>query len=168
MRSVGFMLRFLVYARNGRWARRAAGCIAIAMAPQMFWACDSAPTQPVTDPDSEIAILSPKAGERYGVGETVHVKWKTQGKGVDEVNAVNIEVSPDSGKSWAGLLDRSIGVTDPRWGDFPWTVPAQIQILGAAYPIAGNNRMRIRVMQYSTSDPNKRTVTPYTFAIAKD
>ncbi len=163
------MFLFMGRTLRGRCSRMPAGIIALALGAFSMTACESpSPPWPVVDPDAEIAIQSPLAGDRYAVGEALHVKWKTLGKGVDEVNAVNIEVSPDSGKSWFGLLDRSIGLADPRWGNYAWTVPAEIQILGAAIPLAGRSQMRVRVMQYGTGDPNKKAVTPYTFAIAKD
>ncbi|HLP42884.1 MAG TPA: hypothetical protein VK465_15350, partial [Fibrobacteria bacterium] len=92
--------------------------------------CGEETTSPPVDPNAQIVLLSPSGGERLQVGGTVHIRWKLQGKGLEEVNAVNIEVSPDSGKLWIGLLNRSIGLNDSAWGDFAWTVPATLPKLG--------------------------------------
>ncbi len=134
---------------------------------QYFSGCQAAPVEAATDPEAEIVILSPRAGDRFEIGATLPVKWKTQGKGIDEVNAVNIDLSPDSGKTWVGLLDKSIGLGDPKWGSFQWTIPADIQALGVHFDLADDSRIRIRIMQYSTSDANKIAVSQKSFSFVK-
>ena len=132
-----------------------------------LWECDSSTATEATEPNAEIAILSPIPGESYQVGSELPIKWRAVGKGLDEVNAVNIELSPDSGKTWLGLLDKSIGTGDPAWGVYPWPIPADIRIAGVARALSGNTKVRIRISQYSTSDPNKIVVSPKTFSIVR-
>jgi hypothetical protein len=117
------------------------------------------------DPNAEIVIQNPTGGETFTVGQTVHIKWATQGQGATEVNAVNIEVTPDSGKSWATLLQKSVSVDDAQWGDFPWTIPDSVTRLGKSYALAGNNGLRIKISQYSTADTNKIVAMKKPFSV---
>jgi hypothetical protein len=133
--------------------------LGIIMGCHFLAACDSPTSAPETDPNAQIVLLSPVGGERYKVGETVHVKWKTQGKGDEEISSANILVSPDSGKTWIGLLRGSIGVDDPLWGDYAWTVKREMVHLGVTWDLSGNTRVMLKVMQYSTADANKIAVT---------
>ena len=139
--------------------------LALLLCGQCLTACDP-PTKPDPgDPDAEIAILSPQGGERLKAGTSFLVEWKLQGKGFDDINAVNIELSPDSGKFWVSLLDRSIGVGSPDWGKYSWTVPSEIMHLGTSYNLVGNSRLYLRVMQYSTSRKNLIAVNKKPFSI---
>lgn len=144
----------------------ALGLVVWTFVGQFLIGCDDSPASPPTDPDAQIVLTSPKGGETFKVGTTVRIKWKLQGKGLDEVDGVNIEVSPDSGRSWVGLVNRSIGPDDSSWGDFGWPVPASLVHLGKAYALAGNSQLMARVMQYSTGDSNKIAVTRKPFSVA--
>jgi hypothetical protein len=140
---------------------------ALAAAGLNLAACDDSgsTTEPV-DPNAEIVIRNPRGGETFTVGQTVHVKWTTQGKGVTEVNAVNIEVTPDSGKTWITLLQKSVSLEDDQWGDYPWTIPDSLLRLGTSYALAGNKGLRIKISQYSTADTNKIVAMKKPFAVA--
>ena len=138
------------------------GCI---LGGRLLVGCETSSTTPETDPNAEIIILSPVGGERFVIGDTLRVKWKVQGKGLAEVNAVNIDLSPDSGKTWVGLRSKSIAVFDSTWGSFPWPIPSEIMRLGVTYSLANNTRLRLKIMQYSTADTNKIAVTRKTFSI---
>jgi len=141
--------------------------LGILYAGQLLNGCDSgSATEPAPDPNAEIVITSPKGGERLLIGDTLRLKWIVQGKGVDDVNAVNIELSPDSGKTWVGLINKSVPVDDVRWGDFPWKILPSVRHLGVDYDLAGDSHVMLRVMQYSTPDPNKIAVTKKPFSIA--
>lgn len=152
-------------AKTGR-IQAISGIMALTLLGQLLTSCESSPTSPATDPNAEIVILAPVGGESFFVGDSLKVKWKTQGKGIEEVNAVNIELSPDSGKTWVGLLNRSIGVDDARWGNFSWPIPGEITRLGVTYSLVGSAKIHIKVMQYSTADTNKIAITRKPFAIA--
>ena len=97
---------------------------------QSFISCQSSPAAPVdiVDPNAEISILAPKGGETFSIGDTLWVKWKLVGKGVDEVNAVNIQLSPDSGKTWIELFAKSIPLGDAKWGNAPWKILPELLI----------------------------------------
>ncbi len=133
---------------------------------QILIACDnsSGPGEAV-DPKAQIIIQYPKGGETFKVGDVVDIKWTTQGEGVTDVNAVNIEVSPDSGRTWATLLGRSVSLEDDYWGKYPWTVPESVTKLGVSYPMAGNAGLRIKISQYVTADTNKIAVMKKPFSV---
>lgn len=143
------------------------GTIVLGLAGLLLIGCGEETVAPPTDPDAEIVILSPKGGENFKVGTTQRIQWKLQGKGLTEVNAVNIELSPDSGKTWLGLLlTRSVALADPDWADYQWAIPAQLIRLGVSHDLVGNSKLLLRVMQYSTGDPNKITVMKKPFSIS--
>src|SRR5688500_9836527 len=76
----------------------------LGLAGQLLTGRTEAPTSPPGNPEAQIILQSPSGGETIAVGGILHIRWKLQGKGLEEINAVNIEVSPDSGKTWIGLL----------------------------------------------------------------
>lgn len=131
-------------------------------------ACGSDSTGPTVDPDAHIVLLAPSGGERFKVGQAIRVRWKTQGKGDEEVTAANIFLSPDSGQTWIGLLKGSIGREDPLWGDYAWTVPPALVNLGVTWDFARNDRVLLKVMQYATGDAKKTAVTPKAFSISAE
>lgn len=140
--------------------------LGLAWAGAYLDACNSS-TAPVVeaDPNAEIVILAPTGGERITIGDTLRIKWKIQGKGIDEVNAVNIELSPDSGRTWVELLTKSIGIDDPLWRNYPWPVLNQVVRLGVPFNLANNDKVLLKIMQYSTSDTNKIATTKKPFSI---
>lgn len=135
------------------------------VAGQLLTGCGEETTSPPVDPDAQIVIVSPSGGETVKVGSILPIRWKLQGKGLEEVNAVNIEVSPDSGRNWIGLLRKSIALADPDWGDYRWTVPATLIKQGETYPLAGRTQVLLRVMQY-TPKPDQIAVLSKPLAIA--
>ncbi|MEO7426497.1 MAG: hypothetical protein ABI036_15015 [Fibrobacteria bacterium] len=129
-------------------------------------ACDSGTgSGPVTDPDAELLLLAPIGGEKLFIGDTLRVKWALQGKGVDEVNAVNVLLSPDSGVTWINLTP-SLTPVDPNWAKFPWLVQESITHLGISHSLKSNAKILFKIMQYSTADANKIAVTKKTLTIA--
>lgn len=137
------------------WMATSMVALATALGGLVLTGCDSTDSGPEGDPNAEIVITSPRGGETFHVGDTLRVKWKAQGKGLTEVDAVNIEVSPDSGKTWLTVLTRSIGTRDANWGNYPWAIPATLERLAIVYTLTGNAKCMIKIMQYSTGDPNK-------------
>lgn len=148
--------------------RRMRFALGLALGGLCLAGCNDSPTAPVTDPNAEIAILSPKGGERFAIGDSLRISWKVQGKGLYEIDAVNIEPSPDSGKTWVPLLNKSIGVADPAWGKFAWKIESEIPVKGAPYVLSGDDQAFLRIMQYSTGDPNKIAKTAKPFTLAAD
>lgn len=130
-------------------------------------ACDSGTsTQPVTDPDAELLLLAPVGGEKLFIGDTLTVKWALQGHGVDEVNAVNVLLSPDSGATWINLTPSITPADLLIWTKFPWPVKESITHLGITHPLKDNAKILFKIMQYSTADANKIAVTKKTLTIA--
>ncbi|HKP97175.1 MAG TPA: hypothetical protein VJ385_15605 [Fibrobacteria bacterium] len=140
--------------------------LSLAAAGTFLAACDSKSTEPQTDPNDEIVIQSPRGGEAFRVGDTLRVKWTLQGKGLTEVNAVNISLSPDSGKTWVGLLKKSIGLDDSLWGNYPWAIPVAVTHLGTTYDLPASKGLFLQIMQYSTADTNKIAVTKKPFTVS--
>jgi len=155
--------------RRNRAMRRlflAVGLLSLAFAGQILTGCESSPEDPPVDPDAQIVILEPRGGETYQVGQTVPIRWKTQGRGDLEINSVSLELSPDNGAEWILILNRSIGIEDTAWGEYPWTVPSQVAKLGRTYDLAGNTGLRIRIRQYGSGDPDKTAVLRKSFSVA--
>ncbi len=133
-----------------------------------FMACNST-TEAVApgNPNAEIIIQSPVGGETFKVGDTLHIKWKTVGKGEAEISSVKVLLSPDSGKTWLSLKSSgSVGTQDPEWGNFPWLITAEKSSLGKTYPLTTGNNL-IRIGGYNQdADPNKNVTIARPFTIA--
>jgi hypothetical protein len=128
--------------------------------------CSSEESAPVTvvETTAQIAVLAPAGGETYKPGDSLTVRWKLQGIGLEEVNSVNIEISPDSGKTWVTLLTGSIPKEDPHFGTFKWKILPMYK--GGDY--TANRKVRIRVMQYGSGNPDQIAVSNNTFSIIAD
>jgi hypothetical protein len=138
----------------------------LAVAGQFLIGCDSSASGPEADPDAQIIITSPVGGETFYIGDSLRVKWTLQGKGFEEVNSVNILISPDSGKTWVGMITKSLGSEgDDRWGDFGWYIPQTLLNLGVAYELKDNSKLLIKVMQYTPANVNQIAVTKKPFTI---
>lgn len=128
------------------------------VAGPLLIACDDA-SGPGTDPNAELVLLAPTGGETYHVGDSLHVRWKAQGKGQEEINSVTVALSPDSGKTWANLKNGSIAPQDAQWGDFPWKIPATLTAKGTDFDLAGRTNVLVRVQDYvDVSDANKTAI----------
>ncbi len=67
-----------------------------------------------------IAIKSPAGADQYRVGDTLHVRWATDGA----ITSIGIQFSPDAGKHWIPVTRRaSINLGQPSWGDYAWAIP---------------------------------------------
>jgi hypothetical protein len=148
------------------WMKTGLVLTLLGAAGQFMSGCEeTATTAPPVDPDAEIVLLAPQGGERVAVGSALHIRWKLQGKGLEEVNSVEIHVSPDSGGNWVGILDKSIPLGADDWGDYSWTIPESVIRQGVTYPLKGNSRMLVRVKQYTTADANKIAILGKPFTV---
>ncbi len=123
-----------------------------------FSGCESGPNEPAADPNAQILITYPKGGETFYVDDSLHVKWALQGAGLTDISSINIELSLDSGRTFATILRKSISVDDAGFGDYAWKIPATIMKDGAAVPLAGRNDLFFRVKEYNPSSPNQVAV----------
>lgn len=115
--------------------------------------------------NSEIVLLTPKGGETFHVGDSLKVTWKLQGNGSKDIIAVDVELSPDNGKTWGLFLSVSAIYPDnAQWENFSWKIPGTFNFLGTPITLANNSQCLLRVEQYSTLNPNliSTTKTPFT------
>lgn len=143
--------------------RAAAGTI---LAGLIFPACESGTIEPLGDPDAQILITHPKGGETFYVNDSLHVKWALQGDGLTDVNSVTIDLSIDSGRTFATILGKSISVTDPQFGDYAWKIPASIVKNGLAMPLTGHKDLFFRIKEYNPSSANQTSVMKKPFSIS--
>jgi hypothetical protein len=136
------------------------------IAGQLLTACGDDTSGPAPDPNAQLVLLEPHGGEIYHVGDSLHVRWKARGKGLDEISSVTVSLSPDSGATWASLKSGSIAVEDAQWGDFGWKIPSQVMLKGVATALAGRTKILVRVQDYvDVSDPEKAAITPESISI---
>ena len=94
-----------------------------------------------------IALLSPNGGDTAKVGDTLRVKWETDGY----ISSVGIQISPDSGQHWIPVTRRSsINQGQPGWGDFGWAIPDSLD----GYSLA-TSRCLISVYDYFGTDRDR-------------
>ncbi len=129
--------------------------------------CNSSATGPTGPADtSEILLVFPKGGESFKIGSTLIVKWTEQGQGKTDVNAVDIQLSPDDGKTWINLNQRSITPVDAQWENFSWLIPDTVNYLRTGkFALANNAKCRIKVDEYTKPSviyerSNDFTITP--------
>ena len=67
-----------------------------------------------------VSLLSPNGGESLSIGDTLHIRWKTD----ESVNSIGLQISIDSAKTWIPITrTRSVSLQDLNWGDYPWVIP---------------------------------------------
>ena len=127
----------------------------------------TSPTASTATDNSEIVLLSPKGGETFHVGDSLKVTWKVQGLGLTNITAVDVELSPDNGKTWGIYLNSfsSISPNSPQWENFSWKITNTFDKGGTIINLANDSQCLLRVEQYSTSDPNQISVTKTQFTI---
>ena len=135
------------------------GCLALI-------GCESGANEPPADPDAQIVITYPKGGETFYVNDSLHVKWALQGAGLTDVSSINIELSLDSGRTYATILGKSIAIDDAGFGDYAWKIPAAILKGGAPVALAGRKDLFFRVKEYNPSGPNQVAVMKKPFSIS--
>ena len=92
--------------------------------PAEYLYAPSEDTEPVSDdpePGTSITVLSPNGGERFGPGDTLHIRWTAD---VDLVDDVMIWLLLDGGMRRVLITSQfSVRRSDDNWGDYPWVVP---------------------------------------------
>jgi hypothetical protein len=141
--------------RKNRFAGFAAAALFAGLAAFSFNACDSTEPQSCADAltDKLITLTSPTCGQSYKVGSTMNVRWTVK----DDPNApdaVDLQLSTDSGQSWGFLVTASIPDNSNTWGNYPWVVKDSLLISGVKVGLVGKKAL-VRVMQYTTEDPKK-------------
>ncbi|MBD3243493.1 MAG: hypothetical protein GF331_23080 [Chitinivibrionales bacterium] len=69
--------------------------------------------------EPSITVLSPDSCDTLTVGDTVRVRWITDG-----VTNVEIKYSVDDGEHWLNVTSSASVTTDSSaWGNYPWVVP---------------------------------------------
>ena len=132
---------------------------AVLLAGLLYLGC-SQPEEENACPDdgTQILLTSPKGGESFRVGDSLHVKWKLCNSGSIEINAVDPMLSPDGGTTWCYLKLNSIPVGAAGFGDYAWKIPDSIGLQGEWFRLRGNPKCRVKVEQYSTADAKQRSI----------
>jgi hypothetical protein len=136
--------------KKNRSVTLAAAALLAGLAAYSFTACDSTDSPAST---GLITLTSPKGGETFVMGETVHIKWTVK---VDDKapNAVDPQLSLDTGKTWLNIRSGSIPDNSILWGDFPWLVDS-VKVSGTAKVSLAGKAVLVRVIQYNTLDPKQ-------------
>ena len=94
-----------------------------------------------------IVLLSPNGGDSAKVGDTLRVKWETDGF----ISSVGIQISPDSGQHWIPVTRRSsVNQGQSGWGDYPWAIPDSLD----GYSLATSHCL-ISVYDYFGTDRDR-------------
>jgi hypothetical protein len=153
------------FALSPTWKPFRMGLLLIAML-QVLTGCGEDAAGPTVDPDAQLILLEPRGGETFHVGDSLKVRWKAQGEGLQEISSVTLGVSPDSGQTWISLKNGSIAPTDAEWGAYGWKIPASLVAKGKTFELSGNSKILVRVQDYvDLSDPHKAAVAPKPIAV---
>lgn len=131
--------------------------------------CTESTTEPTTTPNpttatSLITLNNPTGGQSYKVGDVMNIRWTAKADPVDKVDAVDILYSKDNGANWEFLNESSVFDTSAIWGNYPWKIPDSILVDGRyVSPISAT--AKIKVEQYSSSDPDKIAISN-TFSVS--
>jgi hypothetical protein len=86
-----------------------------------------------------LVITAPKTGDTIHVGDSVRVTWEYD---PDSVGVVELQVSPDSGKSWLPAMNKSVQAVDGRTA---FLFPTEIGGISLQ-----TNQLLIRVRKYNS------------------
>jgi hypothetical protein len=114
---------------------------------------DSANADP--NDKASLSLLSPKAGEAYKLGDSLHITAEIKGNGKGTINAIDYSLSPDGGRTWGALSDLSLAVDARSSLDFSWKIPTFFTANGKTFSLAENDGCMIRIAQHNTSDSQK-------------
>ncbi|MDB5051049.1 MAG: hypothetical protein JWO30_4120 [Fibrobacteres bacterium] len=154
-------------SKKNRTFHFAALALAAALASFAFAACNKSTTEPLPDADKWIALTKPLGGETYKVGESLNVKWTIKENPNGNVDAVDVLISPDSGKTWVFLnANGSIHPNTPSWENFSWKITDSLYVPTLDDSIAlSNTHCLVRVEQYSTADALQKSTTHTSISI---
>jgi len=109
-----------------------------------------------TDSTAIITISSPAAGSAWNVGDSLAVKWTVKQDPIKVVDAADILLSPDGGKSWTFLNSASIPPESAKFGNYKWLITDSLNVISLGYKVSlkGVKNCRIKVEEYSTKDPD--------------
>lgn len=103
-----------------------------------------------------VTVLSPNGGESLRTGDTLRIRWNTDGN----VVSVGIQISLDSGKKWIPVTrNSSVGNRDTAWGNYAWVLPDSLDSQDFV-----TGKAMIQVYDYFGSDRDRSDAN---FAIEK-
>ncbi|MEO7424558.1 MAG: hypothetical protein ABI036_05175 [Fibrobacteria bacterium] len=132
-------------------------CLAGALSALALGACDkSDSTAPTTDPNAMITLTKPVGGDAFHVGDSLRVKWTVKDDPADPILSVDVEISPDSGLSWAFVpwgpsqTKGSVPAGSQFWNNVSWKIPDSLYIpsVDKTFSLKGNKRCLVRVSDY--------------------
>jgi hypothetical protein len=89
-------------------------------------------------------ITSPKTGDIFHVGDSLHVIWTTR-TGHEVRSDINISV--DNGIFFQGILSASVYPTSPQWQNVAWKIPSALLSVSMV-----SDSCRIQVAEYGNYD----------------
>lgn len=116
-----------------------------------------------------ITVVSPRAGDVFRSGDTVHVQWTS-----DNVELVEISYSTDGGDTYLLTADSSISRSSHTWGNYPWVLPrlnadsviVSIREYGNPMSTGCQRRSHSRaVARYCPQQVKRATVSPCVSAV---
>jgi hypothetical protein len=96
-----------------------------------------------------ITVIAPDGGEKYMIGDTMHIRWIADSL---QINNVDVFVSFNDGLDWNPVnVVSSIRRTDPEWGNYAWTIPDSLHLLDNNVSVV-SDRCLVRVSKYAYVD----------------
>lgn len=138
---------------SSRKLSRAAKSTAVAGALCILAACNSTTS---SDSSAIITVTSPASGSSWNVGDSLAVKWSVKQDPIKVVDAADILLSADGGQNWTILNNASIPPESAKFGNYKWLIPDSLNVISLGHKIAlkGAKNCRVKVMEYSTQDPD--------------
>ncbi|HKP96044.1 MAG TPA: hypothetical protein VJ385_09835 [Fibrobacteria bacterium] len=138
-----------------------------ALAALALAACDKAETtSPAADPNAKITLTKPVGGETFRFGDSLRIRWTVKDDPAGPIQAVDVLLSPDSGKTWVHLpygpagLKGSIKPDSPYWNNFSWKVTDSLYVPEKDASVKlGNTHCLVRVKDYTSEAASNRSTT---------
>lgn len=124
----------------------------------LFAACNESATEPKAT--GRITFTSPAKGAALKVGDSLRVRWITKDDADDPFTSVQILLSNDDGKTFYQLINKSVKPGAPEWEKVAWLITDSLEYkTGSKIKVSGCAACRVKVMEYSTADPEKIAVS---------
>jgi hypothetical protein len=129
-----------------------------ALAACLLSGCDESPSEPAAT--GRITFTSPAKGAALKVGDSLRVRWITKDDVNDPFTSVQVLLSNDDGKTFYQLINKSVKPGTAEWEKVAWLIADSLEYKsGSKIKVSGCTACRVKVMEYSTADPEKIAVS---------